>query len=84
MVVGKPSPFILDQLCAAHGLKKERCLVVGDRLDTDIEWGIQNGAATLLVLTGAQDRRHAMRTWVQSAVMDWLISDGMHTKGLDM
>jgi ribonucleotide monophosphatase NagD (HAD superfamily) len=35
------------------GLPANRCIMVGDRLETDILMGLQAGMATALVLTGA-------------------------------
>jgi glycerol-1-phosphatase len=49
-VVGKPEP-VLFQVAAAHR-HAGRILVVGDRLDTDIEGANRAGMASLLVLTG--------------------------------
>ncbi|MFW6774814.1 HAD-IIA family hydrolase [Nocardioides sp. CPCC 205120] len=49
-VAGKPSPPLLEttiERCAA-----ERPLMVGDRLDTDIDGGIAVDVPTLLVMTG--------------------------------
>ncbi|KAG2448804.1 hypothetical protein HYH02_006155 [Chlamydomonas schloesseri] len=52
MLLGKPASFILDHLCATHQIARDKTIVVGDRLDTDILWGIQNGAGTCCVLSG--------------------------------
>jgi hypothetical protein len=49
-VVGKPSPELLVAAAAERGAA--RCLVVGDRLDTDIEGAQRAGMDSLLVLTG--------------------------------
>lgn len=49
-VVGKPEA-VLFQVAAGHR-SAERILVVGDRLDTDIEGARRAGMASLLVLTG--------------------------------
>merc|ERR1719183_3436342 len=51
-VVGKPSPFMLDWMCNRFGIKKNQICMVGDRLDTDIMFGIDGGLRTLLVLSG--------------------------------
>uniref|UniRef100_A0A7S2E285 Phosphoglycolate phosphatase n=1 Tax=Helicotheca tamesis TaxID=374047 RepID=A0A7S2E285_9STRA len=51
-VVGKPSPLMIDYLCDKLGLQRDRICMVGDRLDTDILFGTDNGLKTLLVLSG--------------------------------
>ncbi|MDG4766395.1 HAD-IIA family hydrolase [Solwaraspora sp. WMMD406] len=52
-VVGKPSPGLFAT--AARRVGAVRPLVVGDRLDTDIEGANRAGMASLLVLTGISD-----------------------------
>lgn len=52
-VVGKPNKSIMDVLLKEYGLKSEECVMVGDRLETDILAGIRAGMHTVLVLTGA-------------------------------
>ncbi|KXZ46484.1 hypothetical protein GPECTOR_43g920 [Gonium pectorale] len=58
MLLGKPASFILDHLCATHQLARDKCIVIGDRLDTDILWGTQNGMGTCCVLTGVTSEAH--------------------------
>lgn len=50
VVVGKPEPGLFT--AAARRAGAHRTLVVGDRLDTDIEGAARAGMDTLLVLTG--------------------------------
>jgi hypothetical protein len=50
VVVGKPAPALFTT--AASLSKAQRPLVVGDRLDTDIEGAVGAGMDSLLVLTG--------------------------------
>jgi NagD protein len=57
MVAGKPSPLILQAALDRLGLPKEQCLMVGDRLGTDMAMGLQQGVATALVLTGVTTRQ---------------------------
>jgi hypothetical protein len=52
-VAGKPAPALMRT--AAQRVGATRPLVVGDRLDTDIQGGRAAGMATLLVLTGVSD-----------------------------
>lgn len=51
-VIGKPSLYYGSKVLEWSGLAAERCLMVGDRLETDIMFGINNGIRTALVLTG--------------------------------
>jgi glycerol-1-phosphatase len=52
-IVGKPDPSLF--LEAARERTAQRPLVVGDRLDTDIEGAYRAGMDSLLVLTGVSD-----------------------------
>jgi len=52
-VAGKPAPALMRT--AAQRVGATTPLVVGDRLDTDIQGGRAAGMATLLVLTGVSD-----------------------------
>jgi len=53
VVVGKPSPIMAEAALARLGLPPERCLMVGDRLETDVLLGLNAGMAAALALTGA-------------------------------
>jgi HAD superfamily hydrolase (TIGR01450 family) len=52
IVVGKPSPIILEVALARLGVPATDAVVVGDRLETDIVMGKRLGLATVLVLSG--------------------------------
>jgi ribonucleotide monophosphatase NagD (HAD superfamily) len=39
------------------GLKPKDCILIGDRLETDIKMGKDSGIATGLVLTGVTDEK---------------------------
>jgi len=52
-VAGKPAPTLLTEAARRTGARA--ALMVGDRLDTDVEGGRAAGVATLLVLTGVSD-----------------------------
>lgn len=60
-VAGKPSPLIIQIGIAQMGVRAEDCLIVGDRLETDIVMGHAAGARTALVLTGVTKREHLTR-----------------------
>ncbi|RXW22764.1 hypothetical protein EST38_g3083 [Candolleomyces aberdarensis] len=49
---GKPSSTMLDCIKAKIQFDPKRTLMIGDRLNTDIQFGQNGGLATLLVLTG--------------------------------
>jgi glycerol-1-phosphatase len=55
LVTGKPDPAMHAECVRRTGAR--RPIVVGDRLDTDIEGARRAGAASLLVLTGVTDAR---------------------------
>jgi 4-nitrophenyl phosphatase len=50
--LGKPDPGMLRAALAGLDVAAEDCVVVGDRLETDIRMGLDAGMPTALVLTG--------------------------------
>jgi len=60
LVMGKPEPYMLDLLVEEHKLSRERTCMVGDRLDTDILFGIKGNIKTLLVYTGINTREDVL------------------------
>ena len=57
VIVGKPSPIMIQTVLDVMGLKPEDCILIGDRLDTDIKMGRDSGIATGIVLTGVTDEK---------------------------
>jgi ribonucleotide monophosphatase NagD (HAD superfamily) len=57
LVVGKPEPALFATAAQRFGATAP--LVVGDRLDTDIEGANRAGMDSLLVLTGVSDQAQA-------------------------
>jgi len=55
IIVGKPSPFMIQAALDVMGLKPEDCILIGDRLETDIKMGKESGITTGIVLTGVTD-----------------------------
>ena len=51
-LVGKPSPLMIDYIVDKYGCNRERICMVGDRLDTDILFGQNNGLLSCLTLSG--------------------------------
>ena len=55
-ILGKPSEAALSAALDRLGVSPEECLVVGDRLDTDLRMGDRAGMTTVLTLSGVTDR----------------------------
>jgi 4-nitrophenyl phosphatase len=51
-VIGKPNRPIMDILLEKYSLQGNECVIVGDRIETDILAGKRAGMETILVLTG--------------------------------
>lgn len=61
LVVGKPAPLMIDYLAEKYGIAdRSRICMVGDRLDTDIAFGINNGLKTCLTLSGVTSEPELM------------------------
>ncbi|GFO29805.1 phosphoglycolate phosphatase [Plakobranchus ocellatus] len=58
VVLGKPSPVMFEVLQTMFDLEPARCLMVGDRLDTDIMFARRCGMQSLLVLSGISTIDH--------------------------
>lgn len=52
IVVGKPSPLMIDYIVDKYKIEKSRICMVGDRLDTDVLFGLDNGIEAVLTLSG--------------------------------
>ena len=77
--LGKPSALMLHEALRGHDIAPERCLMVGDRLHTDIQMALDCGMASALVLTGESTRddvaalpENARPTYVVERVDDLL------------
>ena len=55
VIVGKPSPLMIQTVLDVLGLSPEDCILIGDRIETDIRMGKEAGIATGIVLTGVTD-----------------------------
>ncbi|KAL2919787.1 hypothetical protein HK105_200704 [Polyrhizophydium stewartii] len=56
-VLGKPHQPMLDVIVNKYHLDRSRTCMIGDRLDTDIEFGKRGGLSTLLVMTGVTTQK---------------------------
>lgn len=64
LVAGKPSEMIVEMVLEVLGLSASDCLMVGDRLETDILMGTNAGITTALVLTGVTSREALVRSTI--------------------
>lgn len=56
-IVGKPSPFTIEATLEILGHPTTECILVGDRIETDIRMGKESGMKTALVMTGVTDEK---------------------------
>ncbi|KAJ8005717.1 hypothetical protein DPEC_G00120810 [Dallia pectoralis] len=59
MVIGKPSPFMFECISSQFSVDPAQCLMVGDRLETDMLFGSNCGLDTMLTLTGISHMKTA-------------------------
>ncbi len=59
LIAGKPSTVILEMALNRLGLSAERCLMAGDRLETDVRMGKEAGMVAAVVLSGVSTREDA-------------------------
>ncbi|KAJ3122232.1 hypothetical protein HK098_003000 [Nowakowskiella sp. JEL0407] len=64
-VLGKPTQNMLDVIVDKYHLNRERTCMVGDRLDTDIEFGKTGGLKTLLVFSGVTSESDLQTSSIQ-------------------
>lgn len=57
VIVGKPYAPMAEAVSEKFGLKPHEIAMVGDRLYTDVRFGVDNGFVGILVLTGETDRK---------------------------
>lgn len=79
-IIGKPSRFMFECISSQFsGVDPAQCLMVGDRLETDMLFGSNCGLDTMLTLTGvsqmedAQEYRNSDLTTNQSLVPDYIV-----------
>jgi 4-nitrophenyl phosphatase len=58
IVMGKPEARMIEYALDVLGVSKDRAVVVGDNLETDILAGVNAGVRTVLVLSGYSKREH--------------------------
>ncbi|MCS7039313.1 MAG: HAD-IIA family hydrolase [Caldilineales bacterium] len=81
-IVGKPSPHMAAAILDVLQLPPHRCLMTGDRLETDVAMGLAAGMDTALTLTGATPLEALVTaerqpTYVVRSLVELLPSDCM-------
>lgn len=72
-VVGKPSPIAMEVAMETVGIKDpKKCLLIGDRLETDILAANQAGMNSVMVLTGVTSREDLKESDIQPT---WIIEN---------
>lgn len=64
-IAGKPSELMVEAALDRLQVKPEECLLVGDRLETDIKMGNKSGISTALVLSGVSSREDLEKSSVK-------------------
>ncbi|CAK6950685.1 pyridoxal phosphate phosphatase [Scomber scombrus] len=79
-VIGKPSRFMFECISSQfRGVDPAQCLMVGDRLETDMVFGFNCGLDTMLTLTGvsqieeAEEYRNSELSTNHSLVPDYVV-----------
>lgn len=73
-VVGKPSRHTIDAILGLVKLPAGDCIMIGDRLETDVKMGNDAGMASALTMTGATTREMLARSPITpSYVIDGLV-----------
>lgn len=52
ILVGKPSSLMVDYIVTKIGVNRDEICMIGDRLDTDVLFGKDNGLSSILTLSG--------------------------------
>lgn len=72
VMIGKPEPTTILMSAKSMALEPSDCIMIGDRLDTDILAGARAGTLTALVLTGVSTREEIATA---EALPDLVFSD---------
>ncbi len=65
IIVGKPNAHIFEIALKKMNLRREEVLVIGDRIDTDIEGAYKAGIKSLLILTGVTSREEVEKSEIK-------------------
>ena len=69
VIIGKPYPFMAEKFCRETGFSGDDVLMVGDRLYTDIKFGVNAGLKTALVLSGETSLSDYENSEIKAAIV---------------
>ncbi|HAQ29154.1 MAG TPA: HAD family hydrolase [Ruminococcaceae bacterium] len=75
MIMGKPHKFTVDYLTQLLSCRKEELCFIGDRLETDILIGQENGIPSVLVLTGVTSLESYKNSSIKASVVSNSLKD---------
>jgi NagD protein len=59
--VGKPNPIMIRSALERLGTPREKAVMIGDRMNTDVKAGVEAGVDTVLVLSGVTNEQEMLR-----------------------
>lgn len=74
---GKPEAVFFHELCHRQNVKPDRCVLIGDNLESDVKGGKQVGMRTILTLSGvtrASDLEQLEPQWQPDLVIESLLA----------
>ena len=78
-VVGKPSAYMAQAILRLAGAPPDRCIMIGDRLETDVLMGLNAGMAGALSLTGATSKDDLQNAAIKPTYIIDQLSDLLDT-----
>lgn len=59
--IGKPNPLMMRYALTSLGARAQDAVIIGDRMDTDVIAGLENGMMTYLVLSGVTKKEEIIK-----------------------
>ncbi len=75
LIIGKPCSEMAERMVKRFGFKRSEIAMVGDRLYTDIRFGVDNGMVSVLVMTGETTAEMLKGSSIQPSVVLNTFSD---------
>ena len=69
LIIGKPNEAMMKEALSFAHVDASHCVMIGDNLETDILFGIQNQVETIFVTSGVHDEHDAKRMDIQPDII---------------